>query len=66
VPAARRVGLRGVLVLTGKTSQAEAAKAGFAGASLAADLAAVVAALRRQFPDAPERLALFPALRSVP
>ena len=28
--------------------------------------AAVVAALRRRFPDAPERLALFPALRSVP
>jgi hypothetical protein len=28
--------------------------------------AAVVAALRTRFPDAPERLALFPALRSVP
>ena len=27
--------------------------------------AAVVAALRRRFPDAPERLAVFPALRSL-
>jgi len=43
--AARRVGLRGVLVLTGKTSRAEAARAGLAGATVAADLAAVVAAL---------------------
>lgn len=43
--AARRVGLRGVLVLTGKTSAAEAAKAGIAGETLAADLAEVVAAL---------------------
>jgi hypothetical protein len=36
------------------------------GRAATAELAAsVVAALRRRFPDAPERLAIFPALRSV-
>jgi HAD superfamily hydrolase (TIGR01450 family) len=45
VAAARRVGLRGVLVLTGKTSADEARAAGLASGSVAADLRAVVTAL---------------------
>ncbi|HEX3265040.1 MAG TPA: HAD-IIA family hydrolase [Candidatus Limnocylindrales bacterium] len=44
IAAARRAGLRGVLVLTGKTSAATARAAGLAAGSVAADLRAVVAA----------------------
>jgi HAD superfamily hydrolase (TIGR01450 family) len=43
--AARRVGLRGVLVLTGKTSAAEAVASGLPRGEVAADLGEVVAAL---------------------
>ena len=45
IAAARRVGLRGVLVLTGKTSKAAAQAAGLPTRTVAADLGAVVAAL---------------------
>jgi ribonucleotide monophosphatase NagD (HAD superfamily) len=47
VAAARRVGLRGILVLSGKTSEAEAPKAtaGLRMDAVAANLAEVVAAL---------------------
>ena len=45
IAAARRVGLRGVLVLTGKTSAAEARAGRLTQAAVAADLRAVVAAL---------------------
>jgi HAD superfamily hydrolase (TIGR01450 family) len=45
VAAARRVGLRGILVLTGKVEAAAAATIGMAVDGIAADLAAVVAAL---------------------
>ena len=45
IAAARRVGLRGVLVLTGKTSAAEARAGRLTQAAVAADLGAVVAAL---------------------
>jgi HAD superfamily hydrolase (TIGR01450 family) len=44
IAAARRAGLRGVLVLTGKTTAEEARAAGLAPASIAADLLQVVAA----------------------
>lgn len=43
--AARRVGLRGILVLTGKTTADEAAAAGVPGGEIAASLAEVVANL---------------------
>ena len=45
IAAARRVGLRGVLVLTGKTSATEAANAGPKSLAIAADLAEVIAAV---------------------
>jgi HAD superfamily hydrolase (TIGR01450 family) len=45
IAAARRVGVRGVLVLTGKTSADEARAAGTPSEATAADLAEVVAAL---------------------
>ena len=45
IAAARRVGLRGVLVLTGKTAPEEAAAAGVVPEHIAASLAEVVAAL---------------------
>jgi HAD superfamily hydrolase (TIGR01450 family) len=45
IAAARRVGLRGVLVLTGKTTADEARAAGLGAGSVATDLREVVAAL---------------------
>jgi HAD superfamily hydrolase (TIGR01450 family) len=45
VAAARRVGLRGILTLTGKVSRAEAEASGVTLDAIAPDLAAVVAAL---------------------
>jgi ribonucleotide monophosphatase NagD (HAD superfamily) len=45
IVAARRVGLRGVLVLTGKTSLAKGREAGIGPEAIAADLREVVAAL---------------------
>jgi HAD superfamily hydrolase (TIGR01450 family) len=45
IAAARRVGLRGILVLTGKTSAADAAASGVPQAQIAASLAEVIASL---------------------
>jgi ribonucleotide monophosphatase NagD (HAD superfamily) len=46
IAAARRVGLRGVLVLTGKTTASDARAAGLPPGRIAADLREVVRALR--------------------
>jgi ribonucleotide monophosphatase NagD (HAD superfamily) len=46
IAAARRVGLRGILALTGKVTRAQALASGVRIDAIAPDLAAVVAALR--------------------